>query len=177
MKDNVFTGPDAQANHILGMLRDGEMSEALTAQTRLLPGLHFHADESLGISGQYHSPAGGMLDLDVRTTGDGAWAALHLALNAPDLSPFGVIGLACRTSAPETRVIRPCLRSGTPDGFEDCFFDKHILSQPEESSHLDALPVHRRDRLPLTSSWRELILFMPTESFRWSLIDLRVFIV
>jgi len=177
MTDNIRLGPDAQTNYTLDLLRDGEFNGEISAEFQLMPGLHFHADKALDISGSYHSPKGRLLELDFSASGEGGWAGLHIALNAPDLSRHGFVGLACRSAAPEMQVIRPCLRSGTAEGFEDCFFEKHILSQPEESSHIDALPIHQRDHLPALAPWRELILFLPTQSFRWSLLDLRVFIV
>ena len=88
-----------------------------------------------------------------------------------------MVGFAARIAAPEILVARACLRSGTEEGFVDCFFDKHLLFRPEEASHVDALPVHHRADLPLRAPWRELILFLPTDDFRLSLIDLRVFVV
>jgi len=177
MTDNIRLGPDAQTNHALDLLRAAAREDDITASFELLPGIHFHADAAMNPGGRYRSPEGRLLELEMTAEGEGGWAGLHLAINAPDLTPFGFLGLACRTAAPEMQVIRPCLRSGTADGFTDCFFDKHILSQPEEHSHLDALPVHGRDRLPLHAPWRELIFFLPTHSFRWSLLDLRLFIV
>jgi hypothetical protein len=102
---------------------------------------------------------------------------LHLDLPAKDLRQAGVLGFGARFAAPEIMVARVCLRSGTKSGFEDCFFDKHMLLRPEEASHIDALSIHHRADLPVQAPWRELIIFMPTRAFQASLIDLRVFIV
>lgn len=174
--DDLDLGADGEANHRLGLLRAGAASGDLAQRSDLAPGVFLLADPALEIAGRWASPAERILELEAAPRGAGAWFALHIGLPARDLAARGVLGFACRTSAPEVLVIQPCLRSGTADGFEDCFFDKHILSRPEEASHLDALAVHRRDNLPLQAPWRELILFLPTHGFRWSLIDLRVFI-
>ncbi len=177
MSDDLRTGPDGQANHLLSVLRESAAEGPLGPGTEILPGLVFHAHAGLGAEGHWRSPPGRLLDLEVTTTGEGPWMALHLSLGAPDLAECGVVGLACRSAAADQLVIRTCLRSGTADGFEDSFFDKHLLARPEEATYLDALPVHRGERVPLRARWRELVLFLPTRSLRWSLIDLRVFAV
>lgn len=177
MSDNIRLGPDAQTNHTLDLLRSESREGDISETFEFLPGIHFHADPELKPGGKYRSPEGRVLEVEMTTEGSGGWAALHMAINAPDLTHFGFLGLACRTASPEMQVIRPCLRSGTQDGFVDCFFDKHILSQPEAHSHIDALPIHQREQIPLHAPWRELILFLPTQSFHWSLLDLRLFIV
>ena len=109
--------------------------------------------------------------------GAGEWVGLHFEFPARDISGAGVMGFAARFSAADTCVVQACLRSMTEDGFQDCFFDKHLLLRPEESSHLDALQIGYRDSLPMHAKWRELILFLPTESFSLALIDLRLFLV
>jgi len=174
--DDLDLGADGEANHRLGLLRAGTSGGDLGQRSDLAPGIFLVADPPLEIAGRWASPAGRILEIEATPRGSGAWFALHVGLPARDLSARGVLGLACRSTAPEVVVVQPCLRSGTPDGFEDCFFDKHVLSRSEEASHLDALAVQRRDNLPPQAPWRELILFLPVRSFRWSLIDLRVFI-
>ena len=174
---SISLGPDGQANHTLSVLRTGTSDGTLGNDIEFVPGFALHADPALGLGGQYRSPAGRLLELDARMSGQGDWIGLHMALPAQDLSEGGVLGFAARTSATETCVLRACLRSGTEAGFQDCFFDKHLLLRPEEASHLDALPVGMRDTLPDTAPWRELILFLPLTDFRIALIDLRVFVV
>lgn len=177
MTDNIATGPDAQVNHALAVLRGTVSKGKIENENHLLPGVTLRADPALNVKGRYSSPEGRLLNLDVTCRARGDWMALHLSLGGGDYSPHGFVGLACRIAAPEPMIVRPCLRSGTKDGFVDSFFHKHILATPEEASHLDALPVHNRSNLPLHAPWRELVLFLPTESFRWSLHDLRVFVV
>lgn len=178
MTDNLTPGADGQANHTLAVMRSETRDGDLTPDMEFLPGFSLHSDPALDLSGTFRSPKDRILELDAQTgPNPGNWLALHLALPAGDLRHSGVLGFVARLSAPEILVARACLRSGTEDGFVDCFFDKHLLIRPEESSHMDALSVQYRDRVPLEAPWRELILFLPTHSFRMSLIDLRVFLV
>jgi hypothetical protein len=178
MTNNIALGADGQANHTLGVLRGGTFQGALATNVSFLPGLKLNADPALEVAGSYRSPAGRLLELDLTTgPGLGGWVGLHLDLPAKDLRQAGVLGFGARFAAPEIMVARVCLRSGTKSGFEDCFFDKHMLLRPEEASHIDALSIHHRADLPVQAPWRELIIFMPTRAFQASLIDLRVFIV
>lgn len=149
----------------------------LAAHTEFRPGLALHTDPAMQVSGRWRSPPGRLLELDLRMTDSGAWIGLHVALDAPELSDCGWVGFACRCAAPTETMIRPCLRSGTPDGFTDCFFDKHILAVPEPRNHVDALHPATSRHIPETAPWRELVLFLPRQDFRWHLHDLRLFLI
>lgn len=177
MTDSIALGADGQVNHTLAVLRaevrEGELSE----HVHFLPGVDLYADPALQLGGHYRSTEGRILDFEARPAGQGDWCALHLQLPARDLRPFGVLGFAMRCSAPELQVLRPCIRSGTEEGFVDCFLTKHVLVRPEESSHVDAVAVADRPNLPLEAPWRELILFLPPHRFDLSVIDLRLFLV
>lgn len=178
MTDSMTPGADGQANHALAVMREGTYDGVLTQDVDFLPGLALHADPALALSGSFTSPQGRILDIDAHMgPKPGNWLGLHVSLPAHDLRQTGVLGFAARISAPEIMVVRACLRSGAADGFVDCFFDKHLMLRPEEASHLDALPLHYRDQIPMQAPWRELVLFLPTHDFRLSLIDLRTFIV
>ncbi|MFD1344455.1 hypothetical protein [Litorisediminicola beolgyonensis] len=174
---SIALGPDGQANHLLALVSGQSRDGTLSSKTRIAPGFMLNSDPALGLSGRYGSPEGRLLEVDAEMSGPGDWIALHLDFHAGDLSEMGVLGFALRGVAPEMILLRACLRSGTPEGFEDCFFDKHILLHPEESTHLDALALPYRDRLPVTAPWRQLVIFLPTETFRLSIADLRVFLV
>ena len=181
MRDNIFPGGDGQANYTLGLLRDDFREGPLGPDVAFLPGMRLHSDPALELSGWYRSPHGSLLELDLRTGAKpGGWVGLHIRLPATDLRQAGFIGFAARFVAPDDQpahqVIRACLRSSTADGFEDCFFDKHMLFRPEEATHVDALPVHQRSTLPPLAAWRELLLFLPTQSCRISFLDLRTFV-
>lgn len=173
-----MTRPDPDPEtHIaaLAALRAARGEGALGTGVEFAPGIAFHADPGLGLSGRYSSPAGRLLELSARISGVGDWAALHIALDLPDLGGLGWIGFACRTAAPREVMIRPCLRTGEEGGFADRFFPKHILSGPEVRGHLDAFDLAEVPELPRAAPWRELVLFCPRTDFDWHLHDLRVF--
>lgn len=178
MTDNLALGQDAQTNHVLSILRDGTSSGALSHETFLGHKITFKADAAAPLSGHFSSPSRRLLELDI-TYDDAppAWAAIHISISRANMSQFGIIGFACRSAASEVTTIQPCIRSGTENGFVDCFFNKHILSHPAEHSHLDALSFHRNPALPRMAKWRELVLFLPTRNLVWTLQDLRLFIV
>ncbi|MBK0329311.1 hypothetical protein I5535_18710 [Rhodobacteraceae bacterium F11138] len=160
----------------LAPLRDSREQGDITDRVTFQPGLALLADPALGIRGSWRSPAGRLLELEIATAGHGDWMALHLTLDPPDLTALTYLGFACTGVAPAPHVIRPCLRSGEPDGgFVDTFFDRHILTRTDPVAHVDALHLQTRRRVPQTAPWRELVLFLPTASLCWHLHDLRVF--
>lgn len=177
MTENLALGADGQLNHALALLRERVSDDPLGQDADLVPGMALHADPALRMGGRLRSPEERLLEIEARPEGNGAWFGLHMAFPVGDLSRLGCLGFVCRSAAPEFQVIRCCLRSGTEKGFTDCFFDKHILSRPEESTHMDVLEARERSDLPVTAPWRELILFLPAAPFDWSLTDLRVFAV
>jgi len=178
MTNNLMLGADGQANHTVQVLRQGKSAGPLTTDIEFLPSFAFHADPALQITGQYRSPKGRLLELEVEVQPrDNSWVGLHLTLPARDLTHAGIVGFGARIAAPGIHVVRACIRSGLENSFVDCFFDKHLLFRAEEASHIDAISIHHRADLPIEASWRELILFLPPENFHISLIDLRLFIV
>lgn len=163
---------------VLAEQRESRHEEGvLETSVTFRPGLSLFADPSLGLGGQWRSPAGRIIELDAKMKGPGAWIGLHVTLAAQDLRQAGWIGFTCRSAAPATMMVRPCLRSGTDDGFIDVFFDKHMLSNPEPRNHVDALHLPTCRHLPETAAWRELVLFLPCADFHWHLHDLRTFVV
>ena len=145
-------------------------------RTPLVPGAFLHHDPAGQITGHWHSPQGRLIEIAAEITVPCQWFALHLALDLPDLSGIVWLGFVARSSASPTAAIRACLRSGTPDGFHDCFFDRHILAQSRESDHQDLIAPARREGLPMQAPWREFILFLPpARSLHWVLHDLRIF--
>lgn len=177
MIENIALGPDGQVNHALAVLRSGSREGELEQHVHFLPGIDLHADPALDLKGRFRSPEGRILELSAQPAGRGDWCALHLNFPARDLRNYGVMGFALRGAAPQMQVLRACVRSGKEDGFTDCFFDKHILLRPEESSHVDALPVSGGLALPPEAPWREMILFLPPAAFDLTLVDLRVFLI
>ena len=178
MTNNMATGPDADFNYALQLLRHSQSEGEIQAHTEIQTGMALHADPALRPSGQWRSPAGRLLELDVTVAGAGGWFGLHMPLGNIDLSQAGIIGIACRGTSPSIEAILVCIRSRVVEGgFDDCFFPKRILTHPDSSSHLDAIQINQQLELPPVSPWRELILFLPLHSFRLDLHDLRLFIV
>jgi len=88
-----------------------------------------------------------------------------------------LLGLACRSTAPESITFRPCLRNSTADGFSDIFFRKTAIAYAEPSLHLDALMTDSHPELKVAASWRELVLFFRPESGAIELQNLRLFMI
>lgn len=147
------------------------------AETVFAPGVALHGDPALALAGSWRSPAGRLLELEAEPARPGGWLALHVALDLRDLPDAGWLGFACQGAAAREMMIRPCLRSGTGEGFADSFFPRHILAGPEAASHVDALPLATTPGLPTAAPWRELLLFLPREAFAWHLHDLRLFLI
>lgn len=156
----------------LAVLRAGREAGEVTHGVAPVPGIALQADPALALAGHYQSPAGRLLELEVQVSGQGSWLALHVALSAPDLSGASWLTLTSRSAAGQATMIRPCLRSGLSEGFVDCFFDKHILATRVPQSHVDGIHLPTTRSIPDRAPWRELVLFLPRESFRWHLHDL-----
>lgn len=176
-------GGDGAANSALSLMRCTSHDQPLGHEATFVPGVSLRAAPSLTLSGRLTSPVGAILEIDAQLSqGKGAgkddgWIALHVAMPARDMRGLGVFGFVARMRSDETRALRACLRSGTADGFVDAFFEKHILIRPDETSHLDALPLTLRHDVPHDAPWREFIIFLPVATFRICLIDLRIFLV
>ena len=177
MSSTLTTGPGAGANHLIDVLRAGTPSGVLRDEAEISPGLRLVVDPEAEVTGRWSSPAGRLLEIEAEVTRPGRWLALHLTLDAADLSDRGVLGFAARIGAPRTTAVRAAIRSGTQAGFVDRFFDKTIVGQPFPATHLDAVePGLDPVTLPLHAPWREVVLFLPTTSFRLDLHDLRLFV-
>lgn len=177
MTDSIAFGADGQANHALTVLRRQDAGGDLTQNVSFVPGVMLNADPELGLSGTWRSAENRVLEFDASIQGLGNWLGLHISVPLQDTRGHGIAGFAARIQAQDIFVARASLRSGTEGGFVDCFFDKHMLFTPDEATHVDALQLHQRDTIPATAPWREIVLFLPTESFKLDLIDLRVFVV
>ncbi|MFT7058418.1 MAG: hypothetical protein ACJASV_000919 [Pseudorhodobacter sp.] len=156
------------------------LSPAIMSGAGLRAGLQLHVAAEAELTGHLSSPRDRLLELEVQNTRPGAWFGLHLPLDLPDLSDVAWLGFAARSNASQVMALRVCLRSGLgPDhGFQDLFFDRHVLSQAGQSDHLDMIAPNQQPELPLQAPWREMILFLPPDqSFDWALQDLRFFVL
>ncbi|WP_370162392.1 hypothetical protein [Limimaricola soesokkakensis] len=166
----------ATAQDALKTLRCARISGDIVPEVEVAPGLRFVADPAAGMRGRFSSPEKRLLEIHVTHEKPARWLGLHLHLGIGNLSSLGVIGLATRIAAPHALSVAPCIRSGTEEGFVDCFFNKQVAALPRPLLHVDALETDGRHvGLPETAPWRELVLFLPTNDFRIDLHDLRVF--
>lgn len=177
MPDNLALGPEAQANNLLAVLRAAKPEGPIGPATEITRGVWLRIDPAARVSGRFTSPPGQILDLDILVEARGAWTGLHIEMGRADLTGCGLVGLVCRSTAGGMDLVRPCLRSGSDKGFTDTFFPKHLLSRPESSLHLDVIELDRHPALPRRAPWRELVLFLPTHRLKWTLHDLRLFIL
>lgn len=144
--------------------------------TELAQGVWLHTDPEAALSGRWSSPLGRLAEIDITLGTPGRWLGLHVALPPIEADAVTWLGFACRLHAARPLALRPCLRSGTQEGFVDTFFDRHLLARPAETDHQGLLAPERHPDLPATAPWRELILFLPSgESLSLALHDLRIF--
>lgn len=150
--------------------------DAADSARAIAPGIACHVDPAARIGLHWSSPRGRLLDIRTAVATPGGWLGLHVALPPLDLSRTAWFGFVTRTAAGAALAARACLRSGDgAGGFSDAFFDRHVLSQPGETDHVDMLAPVRRPDLPPQAPWREFILFLPpTHDVDWALHDLRL---
>ena len=177
MLNKFSNNSEKRTNHALAMMRERTQEDDLSDQVKISNEIYLNADPSLGLGGRYQSAVGEILSIDARIPSTGYWIGLHIKLSVRDFSDVGLIGFASRGHAPEYTIVNPCIRSGTKDGFVDCFFGKHMLLHGNSAQHVDAISIEDRDDLPDKAPWRELILFLPTQDFQLTLTDLRIFVV
>jgi hypothetical protein len=178
MTHSLDLGPEAGVNSTLATLRLLDRSAAPIARGEtLVPGIFLDFDPEGGVEAMVHSTPDTLFSAEFTVTGDAGWLALHIALGEIDLSQHMMFGFICKSMAPQSTTLRPCLRSGTAEGFSDIFFRKTIITYAEPSLHLDALMIDEHADLNVAAPWRELVLFFRPESGSYDLQDLRVFMI
>ncbi|CUJ17039.1 hypothetical protein [Cognatishimia activa] len=177
MLNKFSSNSEKRVNDALAMLRERTQEGDLSDHVKIAKDIYLNADPNLGLGGRFQSTIGDIVTIDAQTPSNGYWIGLHIKLSSRDFGDAGVIGFASRGHAPEYTIVNPCIRSGTTDGFVDCFFDKHMLLHADSARYVDAVSIEDRDELPAKAPWRELILFLPTKDFQLTLTDLRVFVV
>lgn len=142
-------------------------------ETRLPGGLLLHADPEGLHEGRWSSPSGRLLELTVEARRPGRWLALHVPLEPWEPTGTLWVALLLRATAYPATVLRPALRRGRAEGFEDLFGERHLLAQGREGDGAVLWPLDRLGAEP--GPWREMVLFLPSAaSFRLSLHALRV---
>lgn len=178
MTDNLRLGPDAEANHRIRLLRAEAPAGDIENGTPLVPGVWLAWPGEGAVAGSLRAGADLALDLDVTAVDGCDWYTLNVSLGGFDLKDSAVLGVVAKGSAARTLALKACVRSGTEDGFVDCFFDKHLILTGEEAVHLDIFETRATAQLPAEAPWRDFVLFLPTDrSFALTLSDLRFFVV
>lgn len=175
MTDNLDFGMAADATQTLAVLRAMTLGQDIASGERFVPGLFLAIDGASDTKARIESQPGMLLDLECKTRRPGGFLSLNLELGECDLSRYNVLGIMCKSVAPETLTFRACLRSGTEDGFVDAFFAKRVISFAQESVHADLMKLAEREDIPAQAPWRELILFLPPDLHRLSLRDFALF--
>lgn len=178
MTHSLDLGPEAGVNSTLAALRQLDRPAApLVPGEHLVPGVFMDLDPEARIKAEVESRPGTLLSARFTVQGEARWLALHVQLGDIDLSDRMILGLACRSTAPESTTFRLCLRNGTAEGFSDIFFRKTAIAYAEPSLHLDALMIEAHPDLNMASPWRELVLFFRPETGVIELQDMRLFMI
>ncbi len=171
-------GPvNAKLNHSLICLRDSKVQGDLSQFVEFFGGASLRADPKMELTGRFNSPQGRVLELEASIHHPGNWIALHFPLRKIGFHKHGALGFTCRGYAPEPCTLRVCLRSCFAETFVDSFFHKHVLLNERDDMHVDAMCLQARQHVPETCKSRELVVFLPSSSFRLSLLDFRIFVV
>jgi hypothetical protein len=170
--------PRARAvNRGLADLRRAALAPRPLDEAPLAEGLRFRIDPEAGFEGEIRSPAGRIAELSARPATPGRWFGLHLGLpDMGEIADLGWFGFVLRTAADRPVALRPCLRSGRPEGgFTDLFFARHALARPGATDHHDMIAPARVPDLAAPAPWREFILFLPAgEPLDLSIEDLGI---
>lgn len=149
----------------------------VTSGEAIVPGVTFWLDEDQGRQKLTTFGArGGGLRIQASVDTPGRWMGLHFGLGDVDLSEVALFGVYSHQRATRSCTWRMCVRSGTPDGFVDHFFDKHVVAYNAPATHLDTIELIQQNGLPRRPTWRELVLFFHPESFDATIQDLRLFV-
>ncbi|MCC6002061.1 MAG: hypothetical protein JJU19_14540 [Pararhodobacter sp.] len=150
-------------------------SGPLVSGERLAQGIWFDMDsEQAQQDAKYSIPPDGLISFSLKAARPGRWFTLNIDIGANDLSSVKVFGFAARSQAPKTVIARACLRSFHADGFEDVFFNQHLVAFSENSSHADAIWTEQHPILRQAVNWRTLIFFFDPAEVDWVFDDLRI---
>ena len=163
------------AHTALASLWSNDFNGPLVSGQEIVPGIMWHMDPEgvQSVKAVISSDIGIRFDNSVERAG--AWVALHVPLGNIALERIALTGVYIESSAPRATSYRCCLRSGLPGGFVDHFFHKDVAAYASLSTHTDALTMASLQDVPFKRTWREFIVFFPTNSFSISLRDLRFF--
>lgn len=177
MIDNVLFGPESGVNHGLALLRAQSIDKPVRPKVDLVPGIFLSIDPDATVTGTLSSAPGEILSLRVNPEGSTRWISIHLQMGGADLRQVQMLGVVCRSRAPQAMTFRMVLRSGIEGGFVDTAFRKTTVSYAEPSVHMDVLDLTREPAIPRQSGWREIILMFDHTAFDLNLLNFGVFTV
>lgn len=164
------------ANNNLKQLQAQCLEVPLTTVGSLSRGIRLDLDTANARTLEASSPQGSLLHLKAAEKQSCRWTALHITLGALDLSDVDFFGVVVKSQSHSSSTIsRISLRSGTKNKFRDCFFGKHLVSTTAPGTHVDMLDLGQANNLPLTSEWRDLIVFFSDRDIDLTLSKIRFF--
>jgi hypothetical protein len=177
VSNNSF-GPEAGINYTSFVLGRTSLSGKMVPRVDLVPGAFISYDPEGEVSGDFTSSEGDLLSLSYRVNKPVRWIALHFVMGDVDFSGCDLLGIVVKSQAPTATTYRVCVRSGTEEGFEDCFFSKHVVGFSEKSTHIDLIRLDKSEGIvPLRAPWREIILFFKAVDQDLTINDFKVFAV
>lgn len=180
MISNIFLGPDADVRFALSRLRAHETTGRITHnEVNIVPGITLSHGPGGKIKGSYSSGPNNMIALSMtsKTATSPEWQCLTVSMGPMDLTGAAVIGVAARTSSPQSTLSRVILRSGRGNDYIDISFIKAIASFSEPSTHIDVIEISNFPNLPLQSEWRDMIIFFRPGPLEIDIIDFRFFVM
>ncbi len=164
------------ANENLKQLQAQSIEAPLKAVGPLSRGIRLDMDTANARPLEASSPQGSLLHLKAAENQSCRWTALHITLGALDMSDVDFFGVVVKSqSHSRSTISRISLRSGTKNKFRDCFFGKHLVSTTVPGTHVDMLDLAQTKNLPLTSEWRDLIVFFSDRDIDVALTKIRFF--
>ncbi len=168
--------PGGDANENLKQLQAKSLKAPIQTAQELSRGIRLDMDIANARQFQASSPSGSLLHLKAAEKSSCRWTALHIALGSLDLSDVDFFGVVIKSQSHSSSTIsRISLRSGNKNKFRDCFFGKHLVSTTAPGTHLDMLDLGQAKNLPLTSEWRDLIVFFSDRDIDLALTKIRFF--
>jgi len=177
LRQKLSVGLDDKVNKTLALLRKERKAGSFSQDTQIIPGVKILSDPDDTNDAHYKSPVGRLLEISNQTIRSGKYFAVHIELSPKDISNLSLFGFICKSTAAVQSTMRVCLRSHLQDRVIDSFFDKQVVCIPDESIHMDVIDVTRRNNVPATAKWRELVLLLPNDSFEIAINDLRIFAI
>lgn len=166
----------AGANDNIKRLQEKSVNDRCNTPQLLSRGIRLDLDMENRRELEVSSPQGTLLRLKAAAQPTCRWTALHIVLGQLNLTDADYVGVVVKSQSHSGSTIsRICLRSGTENKFRDCFFSKHLVSTAAPGTHVDILDLRGAKNLPLTSEWRDLVVFFSERDIDLTLTKIRFF--